>query len=293
MRHMRRAVAMMAVVGAAAVALAVTELSSGQSTSLSGTISYASFRSQALKGVDHYSVYLPAGYATSTTRYPVVYYLHGLPASATAYKGIQPIAQALEETSKQAIVVGVQGARSADTDPEWLDWGPGRNWETATAKELVNVVDTRYRTIANRSGRMLVGISGGGYGATLIALHNPNVYSVVESWSGYFHPTDPDGTKALDLGSQQANAWASAHTLIPRLKQFLTNPVGHGYFAFYVGTNDSRFRAENERFYNEIVAAGIHGVVFRLYSGSHDWSLWSEHAESWLAAGLGSTADAQ
>jgi S-formylglutathione hydrolase FrmB len=271
----------------------VTELSSGKSTGLSGTISYGSFRSKALGGVDHYSVYLPAGYATGTTRYPVVYYLHGLPASATAYKGIQPIAQALEETTKPAIVVGVQGARSVDTDPEWLDWGPGRNWETATAKELVRVIDSRYRTIANRSGRMLVGISGGGYGATLIALHNPSVYSVVESWSGYFHPTDPDGTRALDLGSQQANAWASAHTLIPRLKQFLGNPVGHGYFAFYVGTNDSRFRAENERFYHEIVAAGIHGVVFRLYNGAHDWSLWSEHAESWLAAGLGSAADPQ
>jgi S-formylglutathione hydrolase FrmB len=288
---MRRVVAMMAVLGAAAVALAMTELSSGKSTSISGTIFYSSFRSQALRGVDHYSVYLPAGYATGTTRYPVVYYLHGLPASATAYKGIQPIAQALEETSRQAIVVGVQGSRSADTDPEWLDWGPGRNWETATAKELVKVVDTRYRTIASRGGRMLVGISGGGYGATLIALHNPSVYSVVESWSGYFHPTDPDGTKALDLGSQQANAWASAHTLIPRLEQFLAN--GRGHFSFYVGTNDSRFRAENERFYHEIVAAGIHGVVFRLYSGSHDWSLWSEHAESWLAAGLGSTADPQ
>ena len=287
----RRSIVLALAVLLAAGVAAGRGLAGTGSTPLAGTIGYATFPSTALDGTVHYAYYVPPGYATSGMRYPVVYFLHGLPASDQAYRSITPIAQALEQAGESAIVIGVQGARSDDSDPEWLDWGPGRNWETATAKELVRVVDSRYRTIPSRGGRVLVGISGGGYGATLIALHNPRVYSVVESWSGYFHPTDPDGTKALDLGSQQANAWASAHTLIPRLKQFLTNPVGHGYFAFYVGTNDSRFRAENERFYHEIVAAGIHGVVFRLYSGSHDWSLWSEHAESWLAAGLGSTAD--
>ena len=33
----------------------------------------------------------------------------------------------------------------------------------------------------------------------------PPTFSVIESWSGYFHPTDPTGTKPLDRGPQ-ANA---------------------------------------------------------------------------------------
>jgi S-formylglutathione hydrolase FrmB len=281
------------VIGVALIAIAaglvVTELSSGQ-PGIAGTISYSSFRSQALGGVDHYSVYLPSGYEAGTARYPVVYFLHGLPASATAYRSIQPVVQAIDQTGRKAIVIGVQGARNGDTDPEWLDWGPGRNWETATAKELVQVVDSRYRTIASRHGRLLLGISGGGYGATLIGLHNPSTYSVIESWSGYFHPTDPAGTAPLDLGSSEANDWASAHTLLPRLKQFLDGYGGKGYFAFYVGTNDSLFRAENERFYAEIREAGIARVVFRLYDGAHGWSLWSQHAAAWLGAGLAGAA---
>jgi enterochelin esterase-like enzyme len=268
----------------------VTVSPASGSADLAGTITYASYSSQALDGTMHFAVYLPPGYQASTSRYPVVYFLHGLPAADQSYRSINPIAQALEEAGQQAIVIGVQGARSDDTDPEWLNWGPGRNWETATAKELVRVVDSRYRTIANRSGRVLVGVSGGGYGATLIALHNPGVYSVVESWSGYFHPTNPAGTAPLDLGSKEANDSANAHKLIPKLRQLLTPSGGHGYFAFYVGTNDSLFRAENEQLYREIRAARIRHVVFRLYSGGHGWSLWSEHAEACLVNGLAAAA---
>jgi S-formylglutathione hydrolase FrmB len=288
-----RLAAMMIVLLVTSVVGAATGLTAGgtgATPALAGTISYGSFRSQALQGTIHYSVYLPAGYRAGTLRYPVVYFLHGLPAGADSYRSIQPIAQALEQSGRQAIVIGVQGSRSGDTDPEWLNWGPGRNWETATAKDLVRVVDSRYRTIATRSGRMLVGISGGGYGATLIGLHNPGVYSVVESWSGYFHPTNPAGTAPLDLGSEEANDWANAHKLIPKLRQLLTASGAQGYFAFYVGTNDSRFRAENEQFYREIRTAGIDRIVFRLYSGAHGWSLWSEHAETWLANGLAAAA---
>lgn len=255
---------------------------------LTGKISYGTFASKALDGTVHYSVYFPPGYDQGTARYPVVYFLHGLPAADTAYRSITPVAQALEQAGKRAIVIGVQGARSDDSDPEWLDWGPGRNWETATAKELVRVVDGRYRTIASRSGRVLIGISAGGYGATMIALHNPGVYGAVESWSGYFRPTTPDGTADLDLGSKASNDWANAHKLLGRLRAFVG--VQGGYFGFYVGSNDTLFRPDNVKLWHEIKAAGISGVVFRIYAGGHGWSLWSSHAAGWLTNALAAVA---
>lgn len=288
---MRRLVLAVALLALAAGAGGVADAFVGSGASaLQGTIHYGSFPSKAVGGTLHYSVYLPPRYATTATRYPVVYFLHGLPATGQTYRAIGPIAQAIEAAHLQAIVIGAQGARLEDTDPEWLDQGPGEKWETATAKELVSVVDSRYRTIATRAGRLLVGISGGGYGAMLIALHNPRVYSVVESWSGYFHPTTPDGTASLDLGSEEANDWASAHKLLGRLRAFV-GPNGHnGYAAFYVGTNDGLFRSENEQFFREIRAVGIKDVVFRLYAGAHNWSLWSRYAASWLSAGLAEAA---
>jgi enterochelin esterase-like enzyme len=41
--------------------------------------------SPAVDGRLHLAVYLPADYGTSGVRYPVVYFLHGLPGVSTAY----------------------------------------------------------------------------------------------------------------------------------------------------------------------------------------------------------------
>jgi enterochelin esterase-like enzyme len=263
------------------------------SASLRGTIAYSTYSSSALAGTVHFAVYLPPDYATSGKRYPVVYFLHGLPATGTTYQQIAQVATAVEASGKEAIVIGVQGARTGDTDPEWRNWGAGRNWETATAQELVAVVDHRYRTIAARAGRALVGISAGGYGATLIALHHPGVYSVVESWSGYFHATNPAGTAKLELGSDVADDWASAHKQIPRAKRFLSAAGTQTYFAFYVGADDTLFRAENEQYATELREAGLSGVVFRVYPGGHSWTLWSAHATAWLDKALSVAAQPQ
>src|SRR5206468_11139206 len=106
-----------------------------------------------------------------------------------------------QQAGRPAIVVAPQGARVADTDPEWHDWGPGRDWETAVAVELVREVDRSFRTIPVRRGRAVIGISAGGYGAALIGLRHLPTFSVIQSWSGYFHATNPAGTGPMDLGS--------------------------------------------------------------------------------------------
>jgi enterochelin esterase-like enzyme len=280
-----RSLVLLGALACVASAVALLQPSRSSATTLQGTISYSSFSSTALKGTMHYSVYLPPGYATSGQQYPVVYFLHGLPATATAYRSIEQVAAAVEASGHPAIVIGVQGSRAGDTDPEWRNWGPGRNWETATAKELVGTVDARYRTIASRAGRALIGISAGGYGATLIALHDPGVYGTVESWSGYFHATNPEGTAALELGSIEADDWANAHKLLPAAKRLLTAYSTPTYYAFYVGAGDTRFREENLEFAAELRNAGL-SVGFEVYPGGHNWTLWNAHATSWVGTAL-------
>src|SRR5439155_783816 len=188
-----------------------------------------SFASHALKGRLAVAVYLPADYGSDGRRYPVVYFLHGLPASPSAYRGASFVAQALHG---RAILVAPQGARAGDGDPEYHDWGVGRNWETALAVELPAWVDAHFRTIPDRRGRALVGLSAGGYGAFLLGLHHLGSFGAIESWSGYFHPTDPAGTTALDLGSDADNVRASAHALLPSVRAALQ--VHPTFIGFYV-----------------------------------------------------------
>jgi enterochelin esterase-like enzyme len=258
----------------------------------SAKVRYAGFHSKAMRGTLHYAVVLPSGYATSGKRYPVVYYLHGLPATSRSYRGPGWIASAIRKTGGQAIVVGAQGARGDDPDGEWHDWGAGRNWETSVAHELVGQVDGRYRTIARREGRVLVGISAGGYGASLIGYHHPGVFSVIQSWSGYFRPTNPQGTAVLDLGSKRKNAWASLHAIVPKMRKRLGRLYRSTYYGFYVGSDDGRFLADNRRLSREMKKYKVPNHLFRTYSGRHTMSLWRKHAPAWLARALKQAAPA-
>jgi len=239
----------------------------------------ASFASVAIGGRFHYEVYLPPGYDQGTTRYPVVYVLHGLPGHKDAYKSLGFVERAADTLSREAIVVVPQAARAGESDPEYLDRGPGDEWETAIVSELTHVIDARFRTIRSRAGRALVGISAGGYGAMHLAFQHLDEFSVVESWSGYFHPTDPTGTKTLELGSAQADALADVHELLPTVRGRLL--ALRTYVAFYVGRSDSRFYAENEQLNRELSAAGV-PHVFRAYGGGHDQALWQRYAAPWL-----------
>jgi enterochelin esterase-like enzyme len=254
------------------------------STSRASAVVTDGFHSQALEGTLHFDVYLPAGYAAHPQqRYPVVYFLHGLPATADGYHEAGWLGAATQAEARQAILVAPQGASDRDDDDEYLDLGAGRNWETAISEELPAYVDAHYRTIANRGGRALVGLSAGGYGAADVGLHHLPTFSVVESWSGYFHPTDPSGLHTRDLGSAQANARANLHKAVPRLRQtFVQHPT---FLAFYVGSADGRFAAENVEMDRELASARV-PHLFRVYAGGHSKTLWQAHAHLWLALAL-------
>src|SRR5204863_5763582 len=110
--------------------------------------------------------------------------------------------------------------------------------------------------------------------ATVVGLRHTSTFSVIESWSGYFHPTDPTGTKPLDRGPQ-----ADAHRLVRVLGERRI------YFAFYTGRGDLRFRDENIALDRELRAAKL-PHLFELYRGAHESSLWRAHAEGWLRLAL-------
>jgi enterochelin esterase-like enzyme len=108
---------------------------------------------------------------------------------------------------------------------------------------------------------------------------------VIESWSGYFILTTPEGEPAK-LESKEEEAYADAHTHVPHLKRDFT-PYGKTFFGFYTGTKDPYpgFVSDNEQFARELTAAGI-PHVFKLYEGAHDQDFWNEHQDEWLGGAV-------
>jgi enterochelin esterase-like enzyme len=121
-------------------------------------------------------IYLPPGYS-SAQRYPVLYLLHGLPGSPAEYWNALQLAQHLGEPP--FIVVTPAGP----TTGEWA----GR-WEHYVVADVVPWVDTQLSTIRSPRGRVLEGLSAGGYGAVDIGLRHPHVFGGLGSWDGYFTP---------------------------------------------------------------------------------------------------------
>jgi enterochelin esterase-like enzyme len=249
--------------------------------SLARTVSIAC-RSPALGGQFPTLVYLPASYGSSGRRYPVVYFLHGLPASPQSYTQNAFVAHALVSGHEQAIVVTPQGARENDSDREYLDWSSTENWPKAISRDLTTCIDHRFRTIASRKGRALIGLSAGGYGAFNVGLRSLQTFGAVESWSGYFVGTDPSGYHVLKLGSPAAQRAATVPDGPPLASEMARWP---SLIAFYVGSSDDRFADANQVFDASLRDYGI-PHVFHVYPGGHSAALWQAQAPTWLALAL-------
>ncbi len=282
MRRWPAAAAIVAVAVIAGIAVAGSRSGSAPPSTSAARALTITCPSPALGGALPAAVYLPAGYGEDSTHYPVIYFLHGLPAGPTSYQGYGFVADAVAGSGHEAIVVAPQGARNVNSDREYLNRGPTEDWPRAIVHDLTRCIDARFRTIPTREGRALIGLSAGGYGAFNIGLRNLGTFAAVESWSGYFAATDPTGLRVLNLGSPRANRKASVprdHDLDERLATLLT------FIGFYVGNQDSRFLSANVTLDKAFNAEQI-PHIFRVYPGGHSSSLWISEAPLWLHLAL-------
>jgi len=152
-------------------------------------IAHVLYPSASLRRQGSFYVYEPpsmrAAHGAGTTRYPVLYLLHGNSQHATAFleAGLQQQLDALIRTHAipPMIAVMIQGGGGANN---WRNIN-GQYYESYVL-EVQEIVDRILPTIAGRSGRAIAGVSMGGYGAMELALDNPGRFAVVESWLGFF-----------------------------------------------------------------------------------------------------------
>lgn len=194
-RCSRSAPRLLLAAGCVTVACTVAPLALGQQQAPpASALTYQTVRSRALEGNllgdspnRSVIVYLPPSYLTSSTRYPVVYLLHGYNETNTswvqgAYQGmnIQSAMDALIAAGgiREMIAVMPDG-RNAYGGSYYTNSPVTGGWEDFVTKDLVEYVDARYRTLAQPASRGLAGYSMGGYGAIYLGMKHPEVYSAV------------------------------------------------------------------------------------------------------------------
>jgi len=128
-------------------------------------------------------VYLPPSYASEPNRrYPAVYTLHGYGLHAQQWVGFANVGgleRGLAAGISQEMILVAPDAFTLHNGSFYSSSKTTGDWETFVAVELVQYIDSHFRTIANRESRGLAGHSMGGYGTWRIGMKHPEVYSAL------------------------------------------------------------------------------------------------------------------
>ena len=253
----------------------------------SGRIETVPFQSKLVNAKLPYNVVLPADYDTSTTtRYPVLYLLHGLTGHYSDWILRTNVADYVAQY--RMILVMPEGNDGWYTDSESV---VTNKYETYILKELLPDVQQRYRTIEARYGRAIAGLSMGGYGALKFGLKYPATFVFAGSMSGamgvtrltekdpgasswatsmkLFGPVDSDTRKANDL-----------FLIINQLSAARINALP--FFYFDCGTEDSSLIFPYNRELAVLMSEKKIPHEYRELPGDHSWRYWDRQVQEIL-----------
>lgn len=140
-----------------------------------GLAMHSELLSQEIK----YSIILPQNYYSTKQNYPVVYLLHGLGDTESSWLEYGRISQYVDAAVKRKEIVPMiyvmpQGFRSY-----YVNDDAGKfPYMNMFVKELVPFIDQQYRTLADKDHRATMGYSMGGFGALILPLKNPDVFTI-------------------------------------------------------------------------------------------------------------------
>ncbi len=136
------------------------------------------------------SIYLPPDYdLNATSRYPVLYLLHGYTLDEHSWLetgNIDTTADALIDNSTiQPLIIVMPNGNNSYGGSWYVNSPVTGDWEDFIVHDLVTYIDSHYRTIARPESRAIAGHSMGGFGALSIATRHPETFRVVYAMSPY------------------------------------------------------------------------------------------------------------
>lgn len=237
-----------------------------------GTVSKVWYHSPSL-GIDRrMTVYTPAGYESSSKRYPVFYLLHGMGGDENAWSELGRATQILDNLIAQGkaepmIVVMTNGNAAQEAAPGESSLGytqpsmqQAKTMEGSFEQhfpEVVKFIDKNYRTKANKKNRAIAGLSMGGFHSLHISKHYPDMFDYVGLFSAAIYP----GRNAASPVYQDMDGKLKA--------QFAKKP---SLYWIGIGKTDFLYR-DNERFRKQLDSAHHPYEYFENEDG-HIWKNW-------------------
>ena len=207
--------------------------------------------------------------------FPVFYLLHGLSDDYSAWQRWSAIEQYVRDLP--LIVVMADGDRCFYTDAT-----EGQAYESAIVKDLVGFVDRHFRTIKSGKGRVIGGLSMGGYGAMKLGLKYPDKFCSLSAHSGvYLHVKERrwetgEGSWMAEAkriyGTEKACVENDPFALAEKL-----DPAKAPAIWLDCGVEDGLLR-DNQAMHAHLKKLKIKHT-YNEFPGSHSWEYWDQHVQ--------------
>lgn len=244
-----------------------------------GNVIHTWYKSEKLKMDRRMTIYTPPSYDQSKDKYPVLYLLHGSGGDEEAWITLGAVAQMMdnllaEGKIKPMIIAMPNGNPSKEAAPgetsENLSYIPCMSNTIPGYKdgvyedsfgEIIEFIDTNYRTINNKSNRAIAGLSMGGFHALYISANMANTFDYV----GLFSPgISVNGVKV------DANAYQDLNKKLLTMKE-------DGYKLYWIGCGLDDFLYEDIKNYRSKLDTLQFPYTYVESSRGHIWSNWREY----------------
>ena len=230
-----------------------------------------------------YNVYLPTGFDTDTqAHYPIVYLLHGLTDTYTAWRDkgqMQAVADELIETGEACpMVIIMPNAGGPNRYEIWNGYFnmPGWSYEDFFFKELLPLVEKKYRAGGSKGQRAVMGLSMGGGGSTVYGQRHTEMFSSVFAMSAWLDSEDmrrrePGVDDRLYLLNKAVKDH-SALNYVRNADEKTVNELRTVKWFIDCGDDDFLF-TQNIRLHQLMRKKRIKSEL-RVRNGNHNWEYW-------------------
>ena len=237
-----------------------------------GTVSRVWYDSPSLGKNRRMTIYTPPGYEDSNERYPVFYLLHGAGGDEEAWINLGRTSQILdnliaEGKAKPMIVVMTNGNAVQSAAPGESSEGfvvPGMEASRMSRGEfemsfpdVINYVDSHYRTKTDKSDRAIAGLSMGGFHSLHISKQYPDLFDYIGLFSAAIFPFEGAVSPVYE-------------DMEGKLKtQFEKKPK-----LYWIAIGDKDFLYEDNVKYREILDKNGYPYIYYESPDGHIWKNW-------------------
>ena len=245
-----------------------------------------SMQSEILNSERKYAIYLPPDYESSERSYPVLYLLHGAGDDQTGwvqFGEVLHIADKAINTGKATPMIIVMPDANTGKRGYFNDITGEWRYEDFFFDELMPYVESTYRIKGEKRYRAVSGLSMGGGGSFMYALHRPDLFSSAAPLSAYIGPLSLDAMKSRfermqedisGISEEDMVAYYQHHnalSLIENMPEDQKRAV-----RWYIDCGDDDFLYEGNSLVH--IAMKKHEIPheFRIRDGAHTWTYWRE-----------------